>query len=68
MQTKAYAAQSATTPFGPHAIDRRAPGPKDVAIEILVSAASATATCTPRAANGRAPNILACRGTRSSAR
>ena len=35
MQTKAFAAQSATTPFGPHIIDRRAPGPEDVAIEIL---------------------------------
>ncbi len=35
MQTKAYAAQSTTTPFGPHIINRRAPGPKDVAIEIL---------------------------------
>src|SRR5438445_9093348 len=35
MQTKAYAAQSATTPLAPHIIDRRAPGPKDVAIEIL---------------------------------
>jgi uncharacterized zinc-type alcohol dehydrogenase-like protein len=35
MQTKAYAAQSPTTPFGPHVIDRRAPGPEDVAIEIL---------------------------------
>jgi uncharacterized zinc-type alcohol dehydrogenase-like protein len=35
MQTKAYAAQSATTPLAPHTIDRRAPGPKDVAIEIL---------------------------------
>ena len=35
MQTKAYAAQSPTRPFGPHIIDRRAPGPKDVAIEIL---------------------------------
>jgi len=35
MQTKAYAAQSATTPFGPYAIDRREPGPKDVALEIL---------------------------------
>jgi uncharacterized zinc-type alcohol dehydrogenase-like protein len=35
MPTKAYAAQSATTPFGPHSIERRAPGPKDVAIEIL---------------------------------
>ena len=36
MQTKAFAAQSATTPLGPHTIDRREPGPKDVAIEILV--------------------------------
>ncbi len=35
MQTSAYAAQSATTPFGPFSIDRREPGPKDVAIEIL---------------------------------
>jgi uncharacterized zinc-type alcohol dehydrogenase-like protein len=35
MQTKAYAAQSATTPFAPHTIERREPGPKDVAIEIL---------------------------------
>ena len=35
MPTKAYAAQSATTPFAPHSIDRREPGPKDVAIEIL---------------------------------
>jgi uncharacterized zinc-type alcohol dehydrogenase-like protein len=35
MQTKAYAVQSATTPFAPYSIDRREPGPKDVAIEIL---------------------------------
>ncbi len=35
MQTKAYAAQSATTPLAPFTIDRRAPGAKDVAIEIL---------------------------------
>jgi len=35
MQTKAFAAQSATTPFAPAVIDRREPGPKDVAIEIL---------------------------------
>src|SRR5580658_176790 len=35
MPTKAYAAHSATTPFGPHSIERRAPGPKDVALEIL---------------------------------
>jgi uncharacterized zinc-type alcohol dehydrogenase-like protein len=35
MQTRAFAAQSPTTPFGPHVIDRRAPGPEDVAIEIL---------------------------------
>ncbi|MCX7282179.1 MAG: NAD(P)-dependent alcohol dehydrogenase [Alphaproteobacteria bacterium] len=35
MQTKAFAAQSATTPFAPHTIERREPGPKDVAIEIL---------------------------------
>lgn len=35
MQTKAYAAQSATTPLAPHSIDRREPGPKDVALEVL---------------------------------
>jgi len=35
MQTKAFAVQSATTPFAPHTVDRRAPGPRDVAIEIL---------------------------------
>jgi uncharacterized zinc-type alcohol dehydrogenase-like protein len=35
MKTKAYAAQSATSPLGPFEIDRRAPGPEDVQIEIL---------------------------------
>jgi uncharacterized zinc-type alcohol dehydrogenase-like protein len=35
MQTKAYAAQSATTPLAPHTIDRREHGPKDVALDIL---------------------------------
>lgn len=35
MQTRAFAVQSATTVFGPHTIERRAPGPKDVAIEVL---------------------------------
>jgi len=35
MPTKAYATQSATTPFAPLTIERRAPGPQDVAIEIL---------------------------------
>ncbi len=35
MNVKAYAAQSATTPLAPWTVDRRAPGPKDVAIEIL---------------------------------
>ena len=35
MQTKAFAAQSATTPLAPAMIERREPGPKDVAIEIL---------------------------------
>ena len=32
--TKAYAAASATTPLAPHSIERRTPGPKDVAIAI----------------------------------
>jgi uncharacterized zinc-type alcohol dehydrogenase-like protein len=32
---KAYAVQSATTPLGPHDIERRNPGPHDVQIEIL---------------------------------
>jgi uncharacterized zinc-type alcohol dehydrogenase-like protein len=35
MQTKAYAAQSATAPLAPFSIDRREPGPDDVAIDIL---------------------------------
>jgi uncharacterized zinc-type alcohol dehydrogenase-like protein len=35
MSTKAYAAQSAKTPLAPHTIERRAVGPKDVAIDIL---------------------------------
>jgi uncharacterized zinc-type alcohol dehydrogenase-like protein len=35
MPTKAYAVQSATAPFAPFSIERRAPGPKDVAIDIL---------------------------------
>jgi len=33
--TRAYAGFSATTPLGPHTIDRRDPGPTDVQIEIL---------------------------------
>jgi uncharacterized zinc-type alcohol dehydrogenase-like protein len=33
--TRAYAGFSATAPLGPHAIDRRDPGPRDVQIEIL---------------------------------
>lgn len=35
MTTKAYAAQSAKSPLGPHAIQRREPLPTDVQIEIL---------------------------------
>jgi uncharacterized zinc-type alcohol dehydrogenase-like protein len=35
MQTKAYAAPSATAPLAPFSIDRREPGPSDVAIRIL---------------------------------
>src|ERR1700742_2666271 len=35
MQTKAFAAQSATTPLALTTIDRREPGAADVAIEIL---------------------------------
>jgi uncharacterized zinc-type alcohol dehydrogenase-like protein len=34
MQTKTYAAQSASTPLAPHMIDRREPGPHDVEIAI----------------------------------
>ena len=33
--TKAFATQSPSTPFGPHTIDRRVPGPEDVALDIL---------------------------------
>ena len=35
MPTRAFAVQSPTTPFAPHTIERRAPGPRDVAVEIL---------------------------------
>ena len=35
MQTKAFAAQSATTPLAPTTIERREPGAEDVAIDIL---------------------------------
>jgi len=35
MSTKAYAAQSATSPLGPHSIARRDPLPTDVQIDIL---------------------------------
>lgn len=35
MQTKAYGGQSATTPLAPMTIERRTPGPKDVAMDIL---------------------------------
>lgn len=35
MQVKAYAAQSASTPLKPFTVDRREPGEKDVAIDIL---------------------------------
>ncbi|MCJ8142222.1 NAD(P)-dependent alcohol dehydrogenase [Ancylobacter sp. A5.8] len=35
MLAKAFAAASATTPLSPYSIDRAAPGPKDVAIDIL---------------------------------
>src|SRR5579875_3748814 len=34
-RTPAYAAQAADKPLGPHAIERRAPGAHDVAIDIL---------------------------------
>ena len=33
--TRAYAAQSGTSPLAPHSIDRREPGPHDVKIDIL---------------------------------
>ena len=35
MKTNSYAAQSATTPLAPFAIQRRDPGPHDVQIDIL---------------------------------
>jgi len=35
IDTKGYAAYSATTPLAPHSFERRDPGPKDVQIEIL---------------------------------
>jgi alcohol dehydrogenase (NADP+) len=35
MQTRAYAAQSSKTPLAPYTIERREPGERDVAIEVL---------------------------------
>ena len=35
MPINAFAVQSASTPFAPFSIERRAPGPKDVVIDIL---------------------------------
>lgn len=35
MHTRAYAALSSTSPLAPHTIERREPGPNDVAIDIL---------------------------------
>jgi uncharacterized zinc-type alcohol dehydrogenase-like protein len=35
MQTKAYAARSASTPLTPYTLERRTPGARDVAIDIL---------------------------------
>jgi uncharacterized zinc-type alcohol dehydrogenase-like protein len=35
MPTRAYAAQTATTPLAPWTLERRAPGPSDVALDIL---------------------------------
>jgi uncharacterized zinc-type alcohol dehydrogenase-like protein len=35
MQVKAYAVRSGTEPLSPMTIERRAPGPADVAIQIL---------------------------------
>ncbi len=35
MKTRAYAALSATTPLAPYSLDRRDPGPTDVALDIL---------------------------------
>jgi len=35
MQTKSYAAQTATSPLAPYTINRREPGKKDVVIDIL---------------------------------
>jgi alcohol dehydrogenase (NADP+) len=35
MQTRAYAAQSSKSPLAPHTIERREPGERDVAIDIL---------------------------------
>ena len=35
LATKAYAAQSATSPVAPHTIQRREPGPHDVLFDVL---------------------------------
>src|ERR1700743_2012932 len=54
MQVKAFCAQTATTPLALTTIDRREPGPKDVAIEILYCGVCHSDL---HAARGEWPNI-----------
>lgn len=63
---KGYAAQSAETPLAP-SLSSVATRKATMSRSTSSIVASATPTCTPRAASGRARSIRACRGTRSSA-
>ena len=68
MKTHAYAAQSATAPLAPFTLQRRAPGPHDVAIDILFCGVCHFPTCTRRGVSGAGDRYSRpCRATRSSA-
>ena len=65
--TRAYAATAADAPLTPFAFERRAPGPQDVAMDILYCGVCHSDLHTPRATNGATPCTRACPDTRSSA-
>lgn len=65
MPTQAYAAQSAESPLAPLAIHRRAPGPRDVQIDIAYCGVCHSDLHTVRA-EWPGTKYRACRATRSS--
>ena len=66
MRTKAYAAQSATTPLAPFTIERREPGARDVSLEILYCGVCHSDLHTARS-EWAGTLYPACPATRSSA-